>query len=1201
MAAMGIPLGPFSLSEPLGRGGMGVVWAGVHLDQQVPVAIKVLHRSIAVDPESHRNFRNEVRAVAGLDHPGIVWVFETGVVTAHAAKSSSGRLPEGSPYLAMEYASQGTLSQVGALKWAELRRMLFALLDALAHAHARNVIHRDLKPGNILVCGPDDLRPGLKLADFGIATALGESDVATRTGDVRGTLHYMAPEQIRNRRDEYGPWTDLYALGNVAWALAAGRLPFAGRSGLGLLQAQLTQSPGTLVEYTCPEGFHRWLEGLLAKEPQDRFQSAADAAAALKEIGGGDWKMPTLPGIPALSEGPGGETGVLHDLVGVDVLGVDAAAVGARVTARLDAAAELGSATTLILPEGAQQAAMTTGARATVRHAQAHLVRARLPEDWRTGLPRRSLRLLGAGLGLWGLRTIPMVGREEDRDRLWHALKSVHDTREAHVVLIEGLAGTGKSRLARWLAERALEVGGAQVLRAAFTPGAAADEPLRTMWLQYLHATRLDQWGRRERMARFLGRLGSADPAAAERFSRLLLPSDAHGLDSATRHIMTRLLLERLAADRPVMVWVDDVHWGVDGLAFASHVLDAAQVRPAPLLVVLTARDEVLADRPDERALVERLCGREHTTRIRLDPLRPQSRMRLIEELLGLSPVLAQQVEERTAGNPLFAVQLIGDWVERGVLSLGPTGFEFKQGASAQLPDSMHQVWEERLERVLDGLPGLAGQLLERAAVLGLAVDAEEWQRVCDDPDGRHASIGKVRFVPKNARLRHQLVERLLDARLAEETALGFTFAHALLRETLVARANRAGRLEIHHRACAAILRANGDPADIERVGRHLLSAGAVEDALEPLLEGVAHLKATSGFRGALALVGRCEEAMEALPLPSDDARWGHVWVQRATLYTELGELDEAERWARRVRASASRHGWTRFSAESHLRLGRIEMYRGRLTEAHRAFEAVVSIADEHGDRELVGWARYNQAVVAAQRGDGKHALRAALQATELLQPTAGKRVKASCLRLIGNAALVAGALDEAEKSLEGARRISEKLGHVLGQAETLGNLGEVRRARGQMDEARGLFEASARLYELAGSTQAVYPRVNLAQLDLAAGAYVEAHASLYEAAAILEQQGRARLLPGLPLLLAAASAGLGDWAAFDHQLDRFAQLEGEPTHPDFAEAAEKAGALAKSAGMSERALRAWRIAIGEWRRLGDTKAVMRLSRFVRG
>ncbi|MFZ5480967.1 MAG: serine/threonine-protein kinase, partial [Myxococcota bacterium] len=286
-------LGAFAVEEPIGRGGAATVWRGRHRRSGLPVAIKVL--DVAEPQEA------EVRAVAGLDHPNVVLLFDHGV------------LPDGSgrPWLAMELA-RGTLANAAPLPWPDLRDVLERLLSALAHAHARGVFHLDLKPANVLLgCRRGEWEPaedplsGLRLADFGIARRVrtGERDPAH--GAIVGTPAYMAPEQARGQRHRTGPWTDLYALACTAWELASGAPPFDGDSPTEILQAHVVREPPPLRNRVpVPAGFAGWLAWLLEKEPRDRALRAADAAEALRALPEDDWVEPVAATAPA----PAGDT-----------------------------------------------------------------------------------------------------------------------------------------------------------------------------------------------------------------------------------------------------------------------------------------------------------------------------------------------------------------------------------------------------------------------------------------------------------------------------------------------------------------------------------------------------------------------------------------------------------------------------------------------------------------------------------------------------------------------------------------------------------------------------------------------------------------------------------------------------------------------------------------------------------------------------
>ena len=272
----GIKLGPYEIISALAAGGMGEVHRARDSRLDRTVAIKVMHPGVAADEYYRKRFLREARATAALNHPGIAALYDAG--------ESGERL-----YLAMEFVEGHTLRQEiasGPISSSTLKNYSLQIAAALEHAHAHGIIHRDIKPANIMVTGTGVL----KLLDFGLAQNIQPTEetatLVTAAGTIIGTLHYCAPEVLAGRTATLR--SDIYSLGVVMYEMACGRLPFAGLDAPSLMSAALRgQIPSVRHRNPAiPEHLANVIEQATALEPQDRFQSAAELAAALRTLGG---------------------------------------------------------------------------------------------------------------------------------------------------------------------------------------------------------------------------------------------------------------------------------------------------------------------------------------------------------------------------------------------------------------------------------------------------------------------------------------------------------------------------------------------------------------------------------------------------------------------------------------------------------------------------------------------------------------------------------------------------------------------------------------------------------------------------------------------------------------------------------------------------------------------------------------------------
>ncbi len=998
-------------------------------------------------------FREEIRAVAALEHPAIVQVYDTGVVTEAAADAAEGALRAGSPWLAMEYASRGALADLPPPNdWSEVRDRTMAILDALAHAHARGVVHRDLKPANVLWCGPEARRPGLKLSDFGLAFSMDREE--DRVG-VAGTPEYMAPEQFRGAWREVGPWTDLYALGCGVWEQVTGTPPF-GHQPVAALASAHASAPLPALEplFDVPPGLDRWLAGLLAKRPHDRVAMAADAArqlALLAEVSGASPIRTPFRDLGTLAACLDDDlSSAMSDLEEDDLVTEETA-----------------------LPIPAPQ----------------------FPVHWQTH-PPAAPHLPGSGLGLHGLREPQVEGRQSERDALWAQLGVAFRSRRTQVALLRGSRGVGKSRLGEWLVRRAHELALAEVVQLRHHPGQAETAGVDGALSSVLRLGGLEGPERRAWAVRVLSERGASD-AAIQLVGAVAGRSERVGELDAWGALRAVLAL-RIRA-RAMILWVRDAALASRSLAFVETLL----ALPWPLLVVVDLDDD---ESPADPGGVDRLGSHPGALVVDLQPMSPAAIVRLTMAQ-GLDEPLSVAVAARASGVPMFAIQLVRDWVQRGALIPGPAGYVLAPGEVATIPDDLHALWTSRVRALGPG----AEPALRMAAVLGREFEPEAWEHVA----GGAATP--------------ELVELLLAQRLIQRTEDGnLLFTHELLRESLL-RGLPAEELPSRHRACAAAR--TRLPVTMSRsvaIAQHLEEARDLPEAWTVHLQASMLAELQGDTSQAVASLARAEELLVMLAPDDTDGRWASVRNKRAMLELTRGRPTDA--YARAVEAefAARRAGDPELLAQS-LNVQTVALTAlGRAEAGAILAEELLSLARNHELGPAAANALYLLGDCARNQGRLAQALELYQQAAD--HPDAAQRTRAKVL--LGRAAcyLQRGELDAAERCYTD---LLPSFTTVADVANTHNELGNLARKRGHFAEATAHYHAAIERLQLFGADRSAIPSMNLALVYLAQGHFPEARTLIGPVQTALLVSGRRAFAAACSAILAASAAAAADAAEF--------------------------------------------------------------------
>jgi serine/threonine protein kinase/tetratricopeptide (TPR) repeat protein len=1034
LAPGGLLGGRYEIVRELGRGGMGIVYACVDRVTGARVALKRVERPGRATGETFW-FHQEARALASLEHPAIVRARDFGV------------LDDGSPYLVMDLIPGRSLHlalEGGALGWSETWSLVDQVLGALSHAHARGVIHGDLKPQNLIIQYVGVGEPRVHVLDFGLAFLLrdrhdprldGAPAAAVAMPSGGGTPGFMAPEQIRRAVPHVGPPTDLYALGCILWQMLTGRPPYmAVKDGP---DGKLTNDEDELLRLhkkapvpvpALPAHVPPEVSGivvrLLAKRPWRRYDYAADVRREWERV------RPIGP-------------------VREQRRGVDTSSAGVPTTApdtRVDVLS--------IAPPPAEPIAPPT----------------RAPE-------------------LLGLRPTPIVGRNHERGEL-QRLAELVAAGDAHARfgLLVGEAGVGKSRIVEWLCERMHEGGKLVPLRARYRRFNGPQDGLNGAVLAHYGLERVDrilveqalinvwevekdddegmtwvaataEWLRPSAYEDSSGGPPSGGPPSKERRRRERAPVGPTGkrftLDEPElRWLVIRRVLERIGRSRPLLLWLDDFH-----LAPPSTIEGLLKIRrESPnlrWLLVATARFEATTtDSEVERRLdlIRRTFG---GPRFLVGPLEATDTHALLRAALPLDERALNEATERSKGNPLFALQLLHAWAAKGGLELAGGAYRVREEALQGRATTTAELWDDRL-RALDPRHVTSA---EAAAALGVEFRGDVLRGLV----GKVVGLGGFGVEVTRA------IDALQRAQILIATAEDrFRFPHALLQEHLLLRlAARSDAGDIFRAAAAAL--GSHPLAGTRRVVRHrvlnLLRAGDADEGAELLLDYVetawSRVRDASRTLEDLALLDVRPLDVAAARVDDDPSQAGRPTV---ISLSPLAPPQPSAGWAarhQRWRAEALRHA------------GRFEEAREAVQKARRTFASLGDELQEAHALRLLGHIDSEQGAAI----EGRQMVARALTVFDRRDDDAGR---ASCEVVVGEIDYLLGEYVSARDALHRGARRFRALADPLGRAQCLLLLGMVELAEGNFGKSREL------LSEARGEFDAIGYRLGLSQVDVA-------------------------------------------------------------------------------------------------------------------
>lgn len=1081
--------GKYRIERLLGIGGMGAVYVAERLALQDKVAVKSILSSQNTELNRAR-FLREARAAASIRHPNVVQVFDFG--------EPAGR----PPYMVMEFLEGPTLAHVlresVPLPLARVLWVFSGVCAAVEAGHRRGVIHRDLKPGNVILARSDDGRETVKVLDFGLARMLENSDAAplTSPGSMLGTASYMAPELVESSA-KASPASDVYALGVLLYEMTTGKSPFRGDNDAATI-LRIARGQYERPDHIAPElprEVCAGIEAALSREPSGRPRSPEQLAARV--------------GAPLAQSGADFE----QSLANLRRRPLETSAVGAP--------GELEPSMAAFGPDAIGEVTMTEGGGPNLDGGERTMVHDESPSA--------------------GVLARAFVGRAAELETLRREYRRALDAR-GRIVVIDGGAGVGKSRLCETFTAWAEEQG-AVGLHGRFY-AYEGDHPPPYETFTWMLASERSQ-----------SRSGERPPDGNR-------PGGGHdGADKwQVFSSLARAFVER-GRGRPLVLVLDDLQWATAlDLEFLAYLPRAAEHEV--VLVVGTSRSgDAQEQRAEVDRWLTRLGSQRALASVRLRGFGTGEVRAWFQACfpgIRVRPQDVRRLQQATSGNPYYLIELVSQLVDDHTIRRDAAGWMCAPLDNLDLPDTIQAVVRSRLA---DLDPDLR-ETLETACVLGEEFRFETLQRAMRIEEAalekrleqavRRGLLSEDSLAPgsdfrfesttmrgvlygelskrKRQRLHRAVVEamgELYGERDADRIAKVLCYHHhavgdhaATLQWGLRAAAETLGRHDNDH-ADASLTRAR-EAADALR---------ASGDLIEPLID--ARLDLLSGILDVR--IGRLDEADEelrralaGLSEPAHASLRLDVLLALAECRLARGELEKGRETGEEALAAAEVLGDIDREHEARLQAAKCAAPHGHLDRATALLEPVVERrSTEAASRRALALAELGW--VHAKRGDFDRAMALTHEAKHVARSCGDLLAEYRAVSVQGLTQLESGDQEAAIGRLEIALELARGLSLRRREGVELHNLGECSYFLERYDEALARSrQALAIFLEIHDRATEGDCRVNLGRTLMAQGNVAEALDMLTQGQALAAKAGRSEY-EGLALLeLAAADLDAG-------------------------------------------------------------------------